>query len=537
MYIRGIKMANGKSGSYTLERVTPESVGIMSASIINFLENAAQRGIKLHSFMMLRQGKVCAQGWWKPFSPEIPHHLYSFSKSVTSTAVGFAIAEGLLHLDDRIASFFPRRIGPNADSRIYSVTVEHLLTMTSGAVLANEASTILQADWVDYFLNSPLTSFPGKRFYYNSINTYMLAAILIKVTGMSLVDYLKPRLFEPLGFRNYYWAKCPMGRECGGWGLFLRTEDMAKFAQLYLEDSPLLPDGWAAQATSALADTTTDIKYSAHPDVSSGYGMQFWRNRDGKSFRADGMLGQYGIVLPELDTVIITTAEELDQLKVLDVIWDCLIPEIGLIPEGSRSGDDYTELYNLLPTLSLHKMPAGRQPEIEEMVGGHEYQFPLNNKSVLPFAARYLEGLMLPGINALRFDFEAETPTMTWLEGDEVSVIPIPLDSSFAYCKMKFLGKTYPLAVCACWHEDGASVPFLQIILRAIDTPHGMNLQIRFADNTCRLHFDEIPSYAECAGFIVDLLGPMRALSDSTIRFADILPDPFLSGRYVDENQ
>ena len=290
------------------EAVAPEQLGITSASLINLIETAAARDLCLHSLMVIRHGKVAAQMWWKPYSPEKPHHLYSFSKSITCTAVGFAISEGLLSLDDRVVKFYPRRVENLLDKRVYSMTIEHLLTMTSGAFIANEAMMNIHIDWAEWFLNSPLTYFPGEKFIYNSLNTYMLSNIIRRVTGMGLVDYLTPRLFEPLGIKRPQWYTCPMGIECGGWGLELTTEDMAKFTLLYLNDGVwngkrILPEGWARLVGEKHADSSTDAKFAYRPDSTAGYGYQFWINRDGKSYRADGMYAQYGLVLPEKDAV------------------------------------------------------------------------------------------------------------------------------------------------------------------------------------------------------------------------------------------
>lgn len=519
-----------------LERTLPENVGVMSASIINFIESARQQNVELHSFMLLRHGKICSELWWEPYSPDIPHHMYSFSKSLTSAAIGFAVSEGLLSYDDRITTFFPRHVHDNADNRIYSVTIEHLLTMTSGAFIANEVTTILQTDWLDFFLNSPLSSFPGEKFNYNSINTYVLGAILIKVCGMGLLDYLTPRLFEPLGITDIFWDKCPLGRECAGWGLYLKTEDMARFGQLLLNDGMwegkrILPEGWVKKASSRLADNSVDIKYGDDPDVNAGYGMQFWINRDGKSFRADGMLGQYALVLPEQDAVIVTTAGDLKQLEILDLLWEKLIPELGAIPEGSTVGADSAELASLAPTLHLEKFEASRRPDIEALISGREYTFPINHWSLVAFPARYLHGFAPPGITSVRFLFGAE-PEIIWCCSSVENRMPLPLNGGTSHGFVQFMGDSIPTVVSARWCTDRRNT--LQVIFRAICTPHALEAFFEFSSDgmTLELDTDELPSFEESARFIVDLLGSLRIMADPFSKIAGKLADQRLKGVY-----
>jgi CubicO group peptidase (beta-lactamase class C family) len=235
-----------------LPRATPESQGVSSAGVRAFVDAANQRVNTLHSFMLLRHGQVVAEGWWKPEAADKPHVLHSLSKSFTSTAVGLVIEEGRLSLDDPVLKFFPEDAPAEPSENLKAMRVRDLLTMTCGHDV--EAKRTDTTPWTKTFLNHPVPHKPGTHFQYNSLGTYMLSAIVQKVTGQTVLDYLKPRLFAPLGIDNPRWDASPQGISCGGWGLYLRTEDVAKFGQLYLQKGKwngkqIVPEKWVAEAT------------------------------------------------------------------------------------------------------------------------------------------------------------------------------------------------------------------------------------------------------------------------------------------------
>ncbi|MBE6752881.1 MAG: serine hydrolase [Ruminococcaceae bacterium] len=505
-----------------LETRSPEWAGITSASLLNLIDEAKNRNIHLHSLMVLRHGKVLTQLWWKPYAPDIPHHLYSFSKSVTAAAVGFAIDEGLLSLDDRIIKFFPRRVGEGADSRIYSVTVRHLLTMTSGIVLSNEATMFTRNDWVEWILNTPLIFFPGDKFVYNSLNSYMLSAILRRVTGMGLVEYLTPRLFEPLGIPVPNWDKCPLGIEAGGWGLSLRTEDMAKFCQLMLDDGcwngrQILPEGWAQEAGRKQADSSVDSKLRDCPDCSSGYGYQFWMCRDG-SFRCEGIMGQFGLVMKKLDMVIVTTASRSDHLDILDLLWDVFIPYVDIIPEGTAPSSDYDELCAVAKTLEMPTpVPIQRRREVESAVTGQTYSLAGNFASLLPLAVRYLHSLPPLGIDALRFDFDDEQCTLSWREDGGDKQLPFRLDGGYCRSTLVYGGKELDTVTCAAWTAPDT----LEVYIRIIRTPHMQRARFRFDKDKVIYSFNEEPTLEEYAKTILDFIKPVRGVSPRLAKLAD----------------
>ncbi|HQX49565.1 MAG TPA: serine hydrolase [Planctomycetaceae bacterium] len=314
-----------------LPRSTPESQGVSSAAVRDFIETADRDVNSLHSFMLVRHGHVVAEAWWAPESADTPHILWSLSKSFTSTAVGFAVAEGKLSIDDLVLNFFPEDTPAEPSANLKAMRVRDLLTMNTGH--QDELNWRETPHWVNAFLAHPVPHKPGTHFRYNTPATYMLSAIVQKVTGQTVLEYLTPRLFEPLGIENPKWETSPQGISIGGYGLFLRTEDIAKFGQLYLQcgmwnGKQILPAEWVDQATSKQVSNGSDPSR----DWDQGYGFQFWRCRHG-AYRGDGRDGQFCLVLPEQDGVIAITANTGDMQAELNVVWNKLLPAFSDKPQ------------------------------------------------------------------------------------------------------------------------------------------------------------------------------------------------------------
>jgi len=344
-------------GRKKLPRANPESVGVDPAAILAFVEGVEQKVGGLHSLMLVRRGKVAAEGWWAPYAPQHPHMLYSLSKSFTSTALGLAVAEGKLTVDDRVISFFPEYLPSSIDANLKAMRVRHLLSMSTGHDKDATGPSRQAADgnWVRAFLSLPVEHQPGSKFVYNSAATYMLSAIVQKLTGSTVLDYLTPRLFAPLGIEGPTWEVCPRGINTGGWGLNVKTEDIARFGQLYLQkgkwgDRQLVTESWVAEATSK------HVSNGSNPasDWAQGYGYQFWRCRHG-GYRGDGAFGQYCVVLPEQDAVLAITSGIGNMQAVLDVAWDQLLPGM----KASSAGGDVTGLRRKLDALAIG-VPAGK---------------------------------------------------------------------------------------------------------------------------------------------------------------------------------
>lgn len=341
-----------------LPRSTPEAQGISSAAILGFVEAADRNVNTLHSFMILRHGQVIAEGWWKPEAADTPHVLNSVSKSFNSTAVGLAIHEGKLKLDDPVLKFFPDDAPAEISDNLKAMKVRDLLTMTCGHDTEPKAAG--GAPTVKQFLAQPVPHPPGTHFLYNTMGSYTLSAIVTKVTGATTLDYLKPRLFEPLGIESPKWDASPEGHSLGGYGLYLRTEDLAKFAQLYLQKGQwngkqLIPQEWIAQATSKQVPNDQESHARIGADWKEGYGFQFWQCRH-HAYRGDGAGGQFVVVMPEQDAVVAITAQTGNMQGELDAIWDQLLPafKAEALPEDPAARE---KLEEAVSKLTAHPEP------------------------------------------------------------------------------------------------------------------------------------------------------------------------------------
>lgn len=345
-------------------RATPEAQGIPSSAVSAFVDGLDALDA-IHSLMLVRHGAVVAEGWWDPYQRDDPHMLFSLSKSFTSTAAGLAIGAGLLTLDDLVLDYFADAAPPEPSEYLRAMRVRHLLSMSTGHTTDTLGPCINSedGDWVKAFLACPVEREPGTHFLYNSGATYMVSAIVQQVTGEKVVDYLGPRLFQPLGILDPVWETCPRGINTGGWGLSLRTEEIARFGQLYLQDGVwddrrLLPEGWVAEATRAHIDNSADRK----DDWAQGYGFQFWRCYH-NCYRGDGAFGQFCIVMPDQDAVLAITSGIGDMQAVLNLAWQHLLPAMG--DAKLPPSDDADALATRLVTLQLAK--KGREKGVRTL--------------------------------------------------------------------------------------------------------------------------------------------------------------------------
>lgn len=358
-----------------LPRSSPEAQGVSSLELLSFLE-AADKIDSMNSLMVVRHGHVVAEGWWAPYHAEARHSLYSLSKSFTSTAVGLAIKEGKLNLHDPILKFFPDDAPANPSGNLKAMRVFDLLRMSTGQ--QTEPGRTPKEAWTKTFLNHEVPFKPGTHFLYNTSATYMLSAIVQKVTGETLLDYLKPRLFDPLGIEKPTWEMSPQGIATGGYGLSVRTEDIAKFGQLYLQKGhwngkSLVPEKWVLAATSR----QTSNGGNPDSDWDQGYGFQFWQCRH-HAYRGDGAFGQYCIVVPEQRAVIVITSGVKDMQTVLNVVWDKLLPALktsSLDPDQ----ESHQKLQHRLKNLTVRLPESQGQPL---NVADKTFAFPANDRKL-----------------------------------------------------------------------------------------------------------------------------------------------------------
>jgi CubicO group peptidase (beta-lactamase class C family) len=442
-----------------LPRSTPEQQGIPSSSILSFIETV-DRIDSMNSFMLLRHGHVVAEGWWAPYTPQTPVTLYSLSKSFTSTAAGLAIGEGKLNVDDPILKFFPDDAPILPSDNLKSMLVKDLLRMNTGH--ATEPARPPGGNWVKSFLNHPVPNKPGSKFLYNTSATYMIAAIVEKVTAEHLLDYLRPRLFDPLGIENPTWEKSSQGIATGGYGLSIRTEDIAKFGQLYLQkgkwqDKQLIPESWVLAATSKQTDNGGSNPRS---DWNQGYGYQFWRSRHG-AFRGDGAFGQYCIVMPKEDAVIVITSGVKNMQGILDIVWEKLLPALQSDKPLPADEVAHHKLQSTLKALSVKPQQGEAKPLAS--VFNKPFTFPVNEYK-------------LEAITLIKNDNVEDTLAVIKMDGTERRI----LCGKNAWRDGRASWRVFndkPVAVSAAWTADDT----FAIKSCFYESPHILTLTLKFS--------------------------------------------------------
>lgn len=359
---------------YTLPRALPARMGVDPRALLRMLDAFQEKRTGLHGLTILRRGAVIAEGWWEPYGPALPHMLFSLSKSFTSIAVGFAVQEGLLSLSDRLTGFFPELLEAPPCPNMEKLTLRDMLRMATGH--RQEPPIGSAQDPRQAFLTSYVPLEPGSRFLYNTAATYMVSAVLQKASGLQTGEYLRPRLFEPLGIRDWWWETCPQGVHTGGFGLNLCTGDIAKFGQFLLQRGmwngrQLLDPAWIDQASAF------QIQNTGERDWGAGYGYQFWRCVPQDVYRGDGAFGQLCVVLPRQEMVVAVTAGTGDIQQELDVFWDTLLPGVA---EGPLPADPEAqrELERRLAALRIDPPEGDASCEMAEAVSGAAYELPDN---------------------------------------------------------------------------------------------------------------------------------------------------------------
>jgi CubicO group peptidase (beta-lactamase class C family) len=463
--------------SRVLPRSTPEAQGVSSASVLRFVEALESGVTDAHSVMLLRHGHVIAEGWWAPYAEQLPHSLFSISKSFTATAVGFAIADGLLALDDAVVELLRDDAPPTVGGNLAAMTVRHLLTMTTGhavdSVDAIDAGTV---NWVAALLALPVPLTPGERFVYDSGATYLLSAIIRSVTGERLLDYLTPRLFEPLGIVGATWEQCPRGIDTGGWGLSVTTEDVAAFGQTHLDGGhfggvQVVPEDWVRAATALQVENGD---HGAGDDNAQGYGFQFWRGQHG-SYRADGAFGQIAVAYPEQDALLVVTGGLVDKQRELNTAWDHLLPVLGShdpLPENPAA---HEALRERLAGLSLGLPPGESSSPLAAGVGGRRYGFPANAGSLA----------------SARLDFGEGTTALTVVDSFGEHSVELGHGRWVAGSTAAGTGVVAKVAGAGAWSDASAYLA----VIRFVETPFAVSVSFDFRGDEVTVNAEQNVSF------------------------------------------
>ena len=508
-------------------RATPESQGISSdlfAALLRELD--ASKDTEMHHFMALRHGKVICECNFAPYPKGMWHITHSMCKSITGMAIGMLIEEEKLKLDENIYDIFPDHT--NAFSKIFRpvITVENLLTMTSG-VTFNESGIVSGNDWLGSFLNASVNGKPGTEFQYNSLNTYVLSAIVTKRTGETLTEYLTPRLFDPLGITKYYWETCPKGITKGGWGLFLCAEDMAKLGQLYLQrgkwnGQQLVSEYWIEISTARHLKTQNDTY---------GYGYQLWMEQRPGSFEYNGMLGQNVIIYPDMDMVLVTNAGNKEMFQ------DCIMLNIirKYFPVNYHPADVLPEnplSYSLLKRLcgelengennnrstslrgrwkrnvvsrrkhsdkkySYRISAAIDRPSdhhsFMRAVSGRTYVMEQQNIGIAPLFVQVFHNNMTDGISEISFTYDAGNFYVSFTEGEVIHKLPVGFGRAADGC-VDLHGEHYLVATLGEFARDENDIPVLKLEITFIEECVKRKVHIFFhEDNGIEIRWNETP--------------------------------------------
>lgn len=510
---------------YTMEKLprsTPEEEGVSSEWLNTFLiELSAAKHGNIHDFIAMRHGKVICESSFSPYRKDIWHVTHSLCKTFTGTAVGIAIGENLFGLNDPIINYFEDKIGRFNAKAWQKVTVRHLLTMSSG-IIFNEINQAFETDWLKSIFSADPAFPAGTQFVYNSINSYVLSALVCRTSGQSLTNYLAKRLFTPLGFGPVFWEKSPDGYEKGGWGMYVMPEDMAKLGQLYLQkgkwivngaEKQIIPQTWVTQATKPQIKTDSD----------ENYGYQIWTDEKLGGFLASGMFGQYIIVIPRLDFVFTMTsgnpnlfASSSTYTVIEKYFTNLQLPET-LPPAPSTLSHlekNISHLFFQKPILPKETIPHRIQPQNprdkwqqnrtfspialpKESLAfcGTTWEFPENRGGLMPAIAQCMNYTLSSGVKAVRFEEMAGTLKLFWEEGNSTLSVPIgftiPLENRVRLENEEFVISTFGQIA---YDED--DVPILKLLVCPIELTSSRIMKFSLRDENLFLEMDEMPQFS-----------------------------------------
>ena len=500
-----------KNQQQIFPRKTPESQGIGSDHLRYLIQELADSpNTDMHHFMVLRHGNVICEADFAPYRKGIWHITHSMCKSITGMAVGFLVEEGKLELSENIYKIFSDKGSTWAKMFRPEVTVENLLTMTSG-VTFNESGIVSGNDWLESYLNAPVSEKPGTKFQYNSLNSYVLSAIITERTGMPMDEYLKPRLFEPLGITDCLWEKCPRGITKGGWGLFMHTEDMAKLGQLYLNKGKwngkqIIPESWAEASVTKKVDSI---------EGTYGYGYQLWMEERPGSFEYNGMLGQNVLIYPDIDMVIVTNAgnEELFQDNVMLNIIRKYFP-VDWMPKETLPENPiaYAKLQELTETclkkqqyynnpltickggwkknsekyrargkyIETQKAQKQQMHLLEDLLDGAHYELDQSSAGLFPLVMQVMHNNMTDGISEISF---RKGMILCFQEGEESIELEMGW-SEYIENKLTIHGETYLVAVKGELSSDADDNQVLKVEIAYLEEAMRRKLYVTFVRNT-----------------------------------------------------
>lgn len=552
------------------EELLPEQVGVRSEGLLKmFSELAESSEICPHSMLVLKDGKLIAKGDWLPFTSAYPHVSHSLCKSITSMAVGIAEKEKYISTDEKIAEIFAGEMPAAPNKLMKEITVRHLLTMSSG-VRFNEAGMLMSDNWIKSYLESEVIFEPGTDFRYNSMNTYMLSAALVRRTGLSLSEYLSRRLFKPMGITDFYWEKCPSGIEKGGWGLYMNIYDYAKLGQLYLNGGiwngvRLVPRSWVEESSSKQISKSKSVCYD-------GYGYQIWLAKNKNGYLFSGMFGQNVFVFPKRNMVIAMTAGSSNlfpKCRAMNIITDFIENDSNFskLPihdfryahaaalRSALSDAHFgkpllvkgkANFFARLRQSMVQNKTASAIPEAAEILNGRGVAFDRNNAGLLPVLIQVMNGNFEYGIEQVLFSVKNGNFLLRIDGGGISSVVPVSFTNEPVYFELERRGEVFRVGVTGNFTSDEDDFPVFRVQLCFVETSCTKVLKFIFGADGITLKIRENPqmygALDEAAEMVVPSLGKGAKKTFDAILGSDIAEykiksfiEPTLKGRLVEK--
>ena len=518
----------------------PEDAGVSSSAVLAMIKDIETSGAEEHGFMIIRHGIVAIESFKHPYSADNPHIMYSASKAVTATAIGFALEEGLLSLETKILDILTEFRPRKRDEKLERVNIKHLMTMQAGK-MPNILSNKTKDKWLNHFFDGKWIFNPGEGWEYVNENIYLLCAILVRITGMSVTQFLTPRLWEPLGIETPYWETDPRGVESGGWGLFLSAESLAKFVLCYLqggvfEGGQVIPAEWAKTAVL----NHKKLKDNEEPNREEGYGYCFWREGgDKRSYRAEGMFSEIGLVFEEHDAVFVTLGGEMNAGKTHRYIFDHF-------PKGftdtEESAQPNAELQKAIAARQILPLPASERSKIESVLQGKKIKFKSQKilnilgfpMSVLPLAATYMTKDRAGNIDNVVFGFSKSECSLTWTEGDEKNTVLCGMDGKYRTSKIRLASTDYTAYSCAAWRDDNT----LEVWIIPIESIGRRMLTFTFTGKKVQMKPSTVPDLSvminSLSGGVTEVYKNKMIvyLARKVIKIAEKMIEPVHMGRF-----
>lgn len=531
-----------------LPRSAPQDEGVPAAALDALYRSLSGAECGTHACIVLRHGRVVSEGWYAPYSGKYWHVTHSMCKSVTGTAIGMLVDEGRLSLDEHVCELFPEKCGLLTSRRMRAVTVRHLVTMTSG-VAFKEAGAVLESDWVKGFLDADVLFEPGSAFDYNSMNSYMLSAIVKRKTGLGLAAYLRPRLFEPLGFGDVAWETCPQGIEKGGWGMYVYLEDIAKLGQLYLQKGKWTGADGTEQRLLSAAWVDAATKPDTVHENGEEYGYQLWPHSADHAYMFNGMFGQYVVVAPELELVVAVNAGAgnlFTRSRSYTAVRDFCkavaaapapLPDdpaadarLAFTAAHLRFGEAVPEppvpvkqpwyarvrdaLFPPAAPSVASPIPDGVRPALAQT-----YRLEENRVGLLPAILGCMGDWYTKGTQSVSFKVQDDALSLLWTEGGVEYCIPVGFESAAEY-ELDLGGNGFAVGVTGRFTVNEDDEPVLKVTLCFLESSSSRLLKFVFRpDGGLTVKFDEAP------GLLVamrSLQGTMKAQSQGLDLFKDI---------------